>query len=240
MIKEIEFTVGGETLRGRLFTPEVMEPLHPAVLCIHGWQSKQGRGSILVETLANRGFVCMTFDLRGHGASGGDITTLSRKDFLDDVLAAYDVLAATPGVDRGRITVVGSSFGAYLAAIVSSKRNVASLVLRVPANYRDEDFEGPQYTTRTSAGHAEWKLQVQDSAATVALRAVHAFPGKVLLVESENDEQVPAPVVHSYAKAVLSSSNLTHVVMKGAPHSLSQDEPRQKEYADIVLSWITK
>ena len=50
-----------------------------------------------------------------------------------DLLAAYDRLLAHPALDTSAIAVVGTSYGGYLAAILTSLRPVRWLALRVLA-----------------------------------------------------------------------------------------------------------
>ena len=90
--------------------------------------------------IAALGCICITFDLRGHVRHQAMRQTVTREDNLRDVLAAYDVLVGHPAVDPMAIAIVGSSYGGYLAAILSSMRRVRWLALRVPALYRDEDW----------------------------------------------------------------------------------------------------
>ena len=52
---------------------------------------------------------------------------------MRDLLAAYDFLAALRNVDSDSIAVVGSSYGGYLAALLTALRPVKWLGLRVPA-----------------------------------------------------------------------------------------------------------
>jgi pimeloyl-ACP methyl ester carboxylesterase len=83
------------------------------------------------------GCICLTFDLRGHARTVEQQKTVTREQNLHDVIAAYDALVRQRGVDRSSIAVVGSSYGGYLAAILSAHRPVRWLVLRVPALYKD-------------------------------------------------------------------------------------------------------
>src|SRR3712207_7596311 len=59
--------------------------------------------------------------------------------------SAYDALAGRPGVDADAIAVVGSSYGAYLAAVLTSLRPVRWLGLRAPADRK---------STRLNSSHA--------------------------------------------------------------------------------------
>jgi dipeptidyl aminopeptidase/acylaminoacyl peptidase len=68
---------------------------------------------------------------------------VTREDNLRDLLAAYDRLLAHPALDTSAIAVVGTSYGGYLASILTSLRPVRWLALRVPALYRDEEWHTP-------------------------------------------------------------------------------------------------
>ena len=242
---DISFSVSGSTVRGKLFSPSASGPLVPAVLFLHGWTSGQDRYVDLGNALSEIGSVGMTFDMRGHGISDGDLETLSRTDFLEDVVAAYDFLKQLEEVDASMITVVGSSFGAYLATLLCAKRPCRAIALRAPADYPDRGFDEPHLLRATSyyegaveEGPLKWKSTVHPYTETASLRAIHEFAGRVLIIESGNDQLVPHEIPQSYAEAVSNSQQLTYIVMEGAPHGLSKDEKRQKELQGILLDWI--
>lgn len=236
-MKNISLTVDGLRLIGDVFRSQT-DKKQPGVLFIHGWESQRKRTDMLAQELAGLGYCCLSFDMRGHGESEGDHTTASRKDFLRDVVAAYDFLAGLEGVDTENITAVGSSFGSYLAANLSAERKVRNLALRVPANYRDEGFDEALYGQRKRADHSDWKTRPHQPTETRALRAVHAFKGNMLIVESEKDELVPATTVRSYESAATNAESLKYTVMKDAPHSIGSLPCFQREYADVVKGWL--
>lgn len=238
LMEDFSLEVDGLKLHGKFFCDSNKETKHPAILFIHGWESKQDRYFGLAQELADAGYACMTFDLRGHGMSEGDHKIYSRKVFLQDVLAAYDFLIAKDAVDSSKIIVLGSSFGSYLAALLCAERSVHSLALRVPADYLDDGFDEPLYEYRTKPEHANWKEKLHSDQETASLRAIHEFKGNVLIIESEKDETVPAPTVRSYKNAVGDSSLLEYVVMHDAPHSISHYPEFQKEYAKIIFGWL--
>lgn len=243
---DVSLFVSGIPIKGNLYMPENIGPMNLAVLFIHGWNSKQDSFFGYASTLASKGYICMTFDMRGHGISEGDISTLTRADFLNDVLAAFDFLSHVHGVDQKNITVIGSSFGAYLATLLSSKRTCAAIGLRVPANYPDKGFDTiphhnrakSYYIDMVDSDEVKWKTTIHTYEETVSLRAIHEFSGKILLVESEMDDLVPHEVVQSYANAVSDKDKLTYVVMKGAGHGIGKDELRKKEFENILVSWM--
>ena len=74
------------------------------------------RAELLTEavTLASYGYGALLFDLRNHGTSQGDITTLGFSE-VEDVCGAVRFLLSRPEVNRQRIGVVGHSMGAVAA-----------------------------------------------------------------------------------------------------------------------------
>lgn len=244
-MQEVSIPVKDTKIVGNLFIP-TSSGTHPALLFLHGWTSKQDRYFALAEQAARRGYVCLTIDMRGHGRTGGNIEELSRQDFLDDVIAAYDFLIAVPQVDQNKIIVSGSSYGGYMAALLCAERPCAGVILRAPADYPDAHFEESHYKQADSyyenieQDKIAWRSMVHPHTETKALRAIHAFTKPVFIIESEKDEVVPQTILQGYADAVTDKSNLTYSVMKGAPHSLSAYPEYQKELIELILSWVDR
>ena len=137
----IEIDVESERIAGTLVAPGTMVP---AVLFVHGWGGSQQQYLARAREIAALGCICLTFDLRGHARTEPQQERVSRNDNLMDVLAAYDELVTHPAVDASSVAVVGSSYGGYLAAILTTMRPVKWLALRVPALYKDADWSTPK------------------------------------------------------------------------------------------------
>ena len=125
-----------------------------------------------------------------------------------------------------------------MAALLSAQRQLQAIALRVPADYRDVGFEEALYTQRQEWEHSQWKNNPHASDETRALRAIRDFEGRILIVESENDELVPAATVRSYKNAVTNPTNLSYVIMAGATHSISHFPELQKEFEVIISKWL--
>src|SRR5215207_1841938 len=147
--EEIEIAVDGRHIACTLVSPA---PLVPGVLFVHGWGGSQEKYLARAREIAALGCVCLTFNLRGHAETEPQHETVTREDNLRDLMAAYDVLVRHPLVDKNSIAVVGSSYGAYLAAILTERRPVRWLALRVPALYRDEDWSPQAAAEEVRAG----------------------------------------------------------------------------------------
>ncbi len=242
-MKPVRIPAGDMELNGNLFLPPNPPTgdgeKFPGVVHLHGWRSSQNRAFEISKLLSAMGFICLTVDLRGHGASPGIIEEFSRKHFLEDCVAAYDVLIAEEEVDKDDITVAGSSFGGYLAALLTKERKASRLILRVPSDYPDEGFEKSKMDIDSKSDtRTEWRSEPKTWKETAALRAVHDFREEILLIESEKDELVPRQTLQNYREAVENPELLTYVTIKDAPHSLRDRPDLQREYEKIVVDWI--
>jgi alpha-beta hydrolase superfamily lysophospholipase len=232
----LHINVGEEQIAGTLITPNV---LIPGVLFVHGWGGSQEQYVARAKEVAALGCVCLTFDLRGHAETNAQQASVSRDDNLHDVLAAYDMLASQPSVDPDAIAVVGSSYGGYLAAILTTMRRVKWLALRVPALYMDSGWELPKQQLHQDQDLDTYRKSLMPAAENRALRACAAYQGDVMIIESELDKIVPHEVIANYLEACIKPRSLTYRVIHGADHGLS-DESTQRAYTALLVSWMTE
>jgi len=237
-MKNIEFTSDGRKLKGTIIYPESLKEKNPTILFVHGWTSEKGRSYQYAEELAKLGYISFLFNMRGHGDSDGDINSFTIKEFLDDVLTAYDYLLKIEGVDRENISAVGSSFGGFLVALLSEKRPIKNLVMRVPADYPNEDF----VKLKTESSHGDetimlWRKKIKMASDTFALNALSKFGGRILIIEAELDDAVPHETVANYVSAVSDKNRVKHVLMKNAPHSIKEG-PFKEELVRILSGWF--
>ena len=207
----------------------------PGVLFVHGWGGSQERDLARAHQIASLGCVCLTFDLRGHAATSSQRETVTREQNLHDLVAAYDTLVSQPSVQDSAIAVVGSSYGGYLAAVLSTIRPVRWLALRVPALYEDADWHTPkmQLDRQALMAYRRGQIAIDDNR---ALRACAKFEGDVLIVESEHDELVPHQTIVSYISAFRRAHSLTHRIIDGADHALSS-ETCARAYTWQLVNW---
>lgn len=235
-LEKIEIAVDGERIRGTaLWPPRQL----PGVLFVHGWGGSQQHDLARAREAAGLGCVCLTFDLRGHEDTAAQWETVSRELNLQDLLAAYDRLAAHPAVDRSAIAVVGISYGGYLAAILTTLRPVRWLALRSPALYKDEGWESPKRKLNLDPDLPDYRRRPIDAQDNRALRAAAEFRGDALIVEAENDVVVPHQTTENYRKAFAQTRSLTSRVLAGADHGLSGKQA-QKDYTGVLIKWLTE
>ncbi|WP_397449978.1 alpha/beta hydrolase family protein [Pseudomonas sp. NA-150] len=232
---DIEIPVDGQFISGTLLTPSAKMP---GILFVHGWGGSQQRDLARAKNITGLGCVCLTFDLRGHERTHELRAVTSREDNLEDLLAAYDQLVTHPAVDPAAIAVIGSSYGGYLATILSGMRPVKWLALRVPALYWDADWTMPkQELDRDKLAH--YRRSAVTAADNRALAACKEFMGDVLLIESEQDDYVPHATLMSYRAAFYAAHSLTYRIVDGADHALTQDAS-QHAYSTMLSNWISE
>lgn len=235
LYQNIELQVDEDRLAATLATPATQVP---GVLFVHGWGGSQERDLERARQIAALGCVCLTFDMRGHAATSSRHETVTREENLAEVVAAYDLLVSQPGVDPQSVAVVGSSYGGYLSAILTSLRPVRWLGLRVPALYKDAEWELPKRQLDRAA-LAEYRSRAVAPDSNRALQACAAFKGDVLIVASEHDHLVPHQTMLSYRAACGNAHSMTFRIIDGADHALS-DEADRRAYTSILVNWITE
>ena len=149
---------------------------------------------------------------------------------------AYDYLVGQDQVDPSAIAVVGTSYGGYLAALLTAVRPVNWLALRVPALYPDEHWDVPKAMLDRDLINA-YRARFRTGREDKALAACEQFAGDVLIVESEQDDYVPHATISSYMSAFHNSNSLSYRILKGADHSL-RDEGCRRAYNQLLLTWI--
>jgi dipeptidyl aminopeptidase/acylaminoacyl peptidase len=233
--RAIQIPSGDRTIAGTLVAPDTVVP---GVMRVHGGDGSQEQYLARAHAIAALGCICLTFDLRGHASDKAHRDTVTREDNLNDMLAAYDLLTGHPAVDANSVAVVGSSYGGYLATVLSALRPIRWMALRAPALYKDEDWlVSKQNLDRQEISRYRAMKLASDSNRALAASAI--FEGDVLLVESELDHIVPHPVIENYRAAFLRTHSMTYRVIKQADHSLSKPE-WSEAYTAMLVTWMSE
>ncbi len=221
--REIVLDLGGESVAGTVVDPA--QPRGAGVLFVHGLGSDRSTNIERAQALADtHGVTCLAIDLRGHGGSSGRLSEVTPTQNLADVVAGYDALAGQPGVDSARVGLCGASYGAFLCVLVTAERDVARLLLRAPALYRDD-----------VVASALGRRRLADSTtAPTFVSALRAHQAPALLVESERDEVIPHSVVQTYLAA---RPDMAHIVLPGASHALT-DPSWRAAFERIVVEFF--
>lgn len=155
-------TTDGLVLQGTYYSSPVRPA--PGVLMLHMIGRDRSSWDELAQRMQAQGFAVLTVDLRGYGATGGDVDwTLAQSD----VHAVVNQFAGLPGVDASNIIVIGASIGANLGVNACA------------------DYAGCKGAVMLSPGLDYRGISAPDAMARMGARAV-------LIAASENDNNNPA------------------------------------------------
>jgi dipeptidyl aminopeptidase/acylaminoacyl peptidase len=103
------------------FPPGAEHRRLPAVVAVHGgpWARDTWGYHSEAQWLANRGYVCIQVNYRGSTGYGKAFCSAGDKEWgrrmLDDLVDAVSFCVARGWVDRGRVAIMGASYGGYAA-----------------------------------------------------------------------------------------------------------------------------
>jgi dienelactone hydrolase len=214
-----------------------MPSAHPSLLVCPGWKDHgKPQYERLRDALEPQGWHCRRAGIPDADWAPRARKSVSRQDSLQQLARDYDALADSPGADSGAIGVLGFSYGAYEAALLTASRSPAWLALRSPALYPDEDWTVPKEALDSDALERYRHLRITPGE-NRALACCAAYRGDVLLIESECDEVIPREVIQNYADAFGRARSFTRRVLAGADHQLTRPAYRAAYHA-LAVAWL--
>lgn len=236
-MKKISFISAKQTINGTLITPQHLIKKVSGVIFFHGMTSSEKNYIPIAQRLSEYNIAGLTLNMRGHGTSEGSFDELTVNDAVDDGVNAYDFLTQYNFIDKERIGICGASVGAAIASLVTSKRNVKSLALRVPATYTNEMMN----MTFNSLMNKEGKIfnQMQNPTQTPALKAIKKFKGSLLVIVSGNDSIIPISITSQFLLNAKHAFKRELAIIKDATHNLAEDKWKE-EFRKLTVDWFTK
>lgn len=235
------------------------------VLLVHGIGEHSGRYEHVGDYLVNAGFDTTAFDLRGHGASGGDRVDIGAfAEFLDDVEVMLDGLGNDlPVILYGHSMggLIGASYGMSnrpqpnlyvlsapaLTADVPAVLRIGSKVLnRLRPGLRiANSIKGEQLSKDPTVGEKYFADPLVETKATARFGSL-LFDHMDRLAEDYRKLARPTLVIHGaddplvppHASAPLAAlDNVTRRLFPGLRHEI-HNEPEWEEVLGLVVSWI--
>lgn len=208
------------------------------ILSLIGWSAnRKNYNDILSAMCEKTGKSALVFDYSGHGDSQFDVNLTRPAQHFLEVICVFDWIKEK--YPHAKVTVMGTSYGGYLAVQLTKYRAFENLILRVPAIYQPSEFYTLNGVINSEAGWAAkdaYRRNVEALKKHPLLARAASFAGKTLVVVHENDEQVPKETTDAYVSAF----NADVYIAKDTPHSLF-DQPREKivEYQTILSDWLS-
>jgi len=219
-------------LQGVLATPE--SDSWPLVILCHGFLSHKDSSKYrqLAQIFAQESIATVRFDFRGCGESEGLLAESSISRRWRDLQKVIARGLELDGFD-GRLGLLGSSLGGYLALLEASRNSQVRCVVAwsTPSHLHDLAKRLPE------ASPVEFSQECYEDLLTVELLSRLENVQRVLIVHGEKDQQVP-PEHGSRLYEVLDEPKALHILEK-ADHRLSAEESRE-EAIRLTMEWFKR
>ena len=228
----LEIVSDGLKLKAVLRTPEM--DLWPVVILCHGFLSHKDSSKYkhLARVFAQESIATVRFDFRGCGESEGLLSESSISRRWRDLQRVIDTTVALENFD-GRLGLLGSSLGGYLALLELSRNSQIRCVAvwSTPSHL----FELAKRLAEISP--VEFSQECYRDLLTVELLPRLKNVGHVLIVHGREDRQV-LPKHGSSLFEALDEPKALHM-LTGADHRFSSQESRE-EAIRLTMEWFKK
>lgn len=240
-MKEEEFCCRREGLviRGYIVRPEG-ENL-PAIIASHGFGGNSSHMIEYCRAFASWGYAAYSFDFcggsaHGEGRSDGHTEDMTIFTECDDLIAVMDYVTSLPYINQNRITLMGSSQGGFVSALVAAKRKeeIERLILLYPALCIPDDarkgalantsYDVNQVPESIDCGHMVIGRKFHDTIVNVdPFLEISKYQGPVLILHGTADRIVN----YSYAIRAKESykPDQCHLqLLRGAGHNFTEKQ----------------
>lgn len=201
-------TSDSTTIHGYLTLPKTKAKQHKAIILIHGGphgvRDTWGFDSE-VQILANAGYAVFQINYRGSGGYGKKFETDGFRQWgglmQQDIIDGTKWLASQPDIDKNSICIMGTSFGAYSAAMSASlapelyqcvvaNAGVYDLPLLFEEGDIQSSFAGIHYLNDVLGE------DIQQLESFSPVNRTEFFKAPILIAHGEKDRR--APIEHAY------------------------------------------
>ena len=215
----------------------------PLVVLAHGHggtRHENGGFTDLAAMLADNGIASIRMDFPGCGDSMEAFIHNNITNMLRDLEATLEFAIEQPGIDKGRVGIVGYSMGGRLAMLaIGDEPAYRAAVLWAPAamdggtpmieffggeeqyeELRDEALARGQVTFTTGWGQEQILSDkfFDDMERTAPLSAIARFRGDLLVVHGSADKVVDQDNGRIASQAALSTDSAELYIIRGAGH----------------------
>jgi uncharacterized protein len=222
--QDVTFTAADGIPLSGWYIPPTTAPA-PAVMFLHGVQANREQHLRVAKLLHDAGYGVLLFDMRNHGMSGGEHTTMGALEALDAV-AAFEWLATQPTVDAERIALYGHSMGGATAIMAMAQLPQAHTLIVDTAYTSLRDVVGDGVNALTGLPPFPWDWLVvwmtgrMSNTDAFAVRPIDAIPTiaprPVLFLHGSADSTIS--LKHGRALYDAAQDPKQWVVFEGAGH----------------------
>lgn len=215
------------------------------LLVLPGYSSTRARQKYLVSVISKTtGASALVIDYSGHGDSPFELRDTRPAQHLLEAVTAFDWVKNN--YPNSKISILGSSYGGFLATHLTKYREFDKLVLKVPAIYQPESFYD-LWAVRLGR-EAAYKIATNKFRTNTEALSKHPllayapnFKGKTLVIVHDEDEMVPKETTAAYINAFGADSfvepNFAHSVVEVTNET--RVTPQQLlDYQMKIANWL--
>ncbi len=223
------------------------------VLAIHGYTSSKWDETYMkpvIDILARNGYNVAAFDLRAHGESGGDRTTLGKREAADMKAVIEWLKREKPGKAR-KVGAIGYSMGGAVTIMLASEPGLLDAAV-ADSPYIDIMRSGKRWVRRVKGVlgallRLAYPLIVRFTSSKAGVRPeelnmmryADRVRAPMLLIAGERDDLVTVDEVREFYEAVRRTNpNIELWVTDSAHVRTVEDRPR--EYEERIISFLKK
>jgi pimeloyl-ACP methyl ester carboxylesterase len=206
------------------------------ILVLPGWLSSKASYETLVSFIVKEAKTsALVIDYTGHGESPFNAMEIRPAQHLFEVITAFDWIEEH--YPKAEISVIGTSYGGYMAVQLTLYRDFDNLVLRVPSVLSPKCF----YSLNKNINRQQERLYRKDRDFLnmhPLFAQASSFRGRTLVVQHELDENVPKETTDKYIETFKADSYLA----KGWAHAFKSDasDEEQLSYKMAITDWLKK
>jgi uncharacterized protein len=238
-------TRDGLTLRG-WFVPPSSAANGASVICAHGTGSNRGCLLLQAAALHRAGFGVLLFDLRGHGESGGFLSSFGYHE-MRDIDAALEYLRSRVDVHPHRIAVMGHSMGgaATLRAFARRADPLPLVIVAAISSLQENLRHGVKHFTRLPLGWlmplvlgiSEQRVQARVSEIRPAEDVTQLEGCPLLLIHGDDDHLVPLENGQRLYRQAR-GADVSLLVIRGAGHRSVLNAQFFVQYETALLDFL--
>lgn len=204
---------------------------------IPGWGGHRNDFLPLSEILKSQGVVVHIAELPTANAKETGQHEMSKEEFKTAITKLYQQFLHDNSLTSRETTVMGISFGAYLASHLASTENPAQVILRALAVYPDgtlRDHEPMSGVFEAERYAALKRLRAQDSSYdSEVLERLKSYRGHFLCIYGTADTTTPPQMVFRHCSA---NEQPTIVEVYGGGHTLHSEH--QQRVHTFIDAWL--